>query len=130
MAIIKFFMYKKKFHETLFQWFYKQKCCVADCGYVHLFCNYLSKNEAVKLSFTLFMFCYIYRILYKLYFSRCILSCVVSLEKLHHTFNQSDLTQTSLDLHGLTLWSLSLYNSLTPRIWLLISLLAAAHISL
>ena len=31
---------------------------VADCGYVHLFCSYLSKNEAVKLSFTLFMFYY------------------------------------------------------------------------
>ena len=28
---------------------------VADCGYVHLFCSYLSKNEAVKLSFTSFM---------------------------------------------------------------------------
>ena len=28
---------------------------VADCGYVHLFCSYLSKNEAVKLSFTSFV---------------------------------------------------------------------------
>ena len=28
---------------------------VADCGYIHLFCSYLSKNEAVKFSF---MFCY------------------------------------------------------------------------
>ena len=31
---------------------------VADCGYVHLFCSYLSKNESVKLSFTLLMFFY------------------------------------------------------------------------
>ena len=68
---------KKKIHATLFQWFYTNKslCCgyfifgntffvihflvsVADCGYVQLFCSYFSKNEAVKLSFTLFMFYY------------------------------------------------------------------------
>ena len=28
---------------------------VADCGYIYLFCSYLSKNEAAKFSF---MFCY------------------------------------------------------------------------
>ena len=31
---------------------------VADCGCVNFSCSYLSKNEAVKLSFTLFMFYY------------------------------------------------------------------------
>ena len=31
---------------------------VVCCGYVNFFCSYLSKNEAVKLLFTLFMFCY------------------------------------------------------------------------
>ena len=31
---------------------------VADYGYVNFSCSYLSKNEAVKLSFTLFMFYY------------------------------------------------------------------------
>lgn len=36
----------------------------ADCGYVHLFCSYLYENEAVKLSFTLFMFCYNQILLY------------------------------------------------------------------
>ena len=31
---------------------------VADCGYVHFSSSYLSKNDAVKLSFALFMFYY------------------------------------------------------------------------
>ena len=31
---------------------------VADSGYVNFFCSYLYKNEAVKSSFTLFMFYY------------------------------------------------------------------------
>ena len=84
MAIIKFFNCQKKFHATSFRWFYKQNfvlrtlhknvadyyifgntffiihilVSVADYGYVNLFSSYryLSKNEAVKLSFALFMF--------------------------------------------------------------------------
>ena len=83
MAKIKFFNCQKKFNATSFQWFDKQKfvlqtlhknvaditvlgthflsfilVSVADYGYVNFSCSYLSKNEAVKLSFTLFMFYY------------------------------------------------------------------------
>ena len=85
MAKIKFFNCQKKFNATSFQWFDKQKfvlqtlhknvadirvlgthyffiihflVSVADYGYVNFSCSYLSKSEAVKLSFTLFMFCY------------------------------------------------------------------------
>ena len=76
MAIIKFFMYKKKFHETLFQWFYKQKCCVADCGYVHLFCNYLSTNEAVKLDiYFIYVLLYLQNIVQALFFTLHIKVC-------------------------------------------------------
>ena len=84
MAIIIFFNHQKKIPYNFVPMILQtkvcvaditQKCCghyifgntffiihflvsVADCGYVHLFCSYLSKNEAVKLSFTLFMFYY------------------------------------------------------------------------
>ena len=81
MAIIKFFTYEKKIPWNLVPMILQTKllCCghytkllrtyifgniffiihflvsVAYCGYVHLFCSYLSKNEAVKLSFTSFI---------------------------------------------------------------------------
>ena len=84
MAIIKFFNCPKKIPRNLIAMILQAKVCVADitqkcrrnyifgdtffiihilvsvadCGYVNFFCSYLSKNEAVKLSFTLFIFYY------------------------------------------------------------------------
>ena len=50
-----------KLLRTLHFWehiFYHSLPSLTGRGYVHLFCSYLSKNEAVKLSLTLFMFYY------------------------------------------------------------------------
>ena len=78
MTIIKFFNRQKKNPCNLVPMILQTKVCVADisflgthflsciyflvsvadCGNVQLFCSYFSKNEAVKLSFTLFMFYY------------------------------------------------------------------------
>ena len=84
MAIIKFFNCQKKIPRNLIPMILQTKVCVADitqkcrwhyifgntffiihflisvadCDYVNFSCSYLSKNEAVKLSFTLFMFYY------------------------------------------------------------------------